>query len=122
MKHIEFVVKVNRSGTHTTEYVQRIDRSPIQTTADRKLALIMGKFAAEWLSRVRANEILEVYSKSLQVAAGNFVDPIKHVCAKQSNTPTTPCWLHELLTQRFATIRSSLPSPLTSATVTDDAP
>jgi hypothetical protein len=47
MKHIKFVVRVNRSGTRTTEYVQRIDRTPIQTTADRKLALIMGKFTAE---------------------------------------------------------------------------
>jgi len=47
MKHIKFVVKVNRSGTHSTEYVQRIDRTPIQTTADRKLALMMGKFTAE---------------------------------------------------------------------------
>ena len=47
MKHIKFVVKVNRSAIHTTQYVQRIDRTPIQTTADRKLALIMGKFTAE---------------------------------------------------------------------------
>ena len=47
MKHITSVVKVNHSGTHTTEYVQRIDRTPIQTTADRKLALMMGKFTAE---------------------------------------------------------------------------
>jgi hypothetical protein len=47
MKHIKFIVKVKRSGTHTTEYVQRIDRTPIQTTADRKLALIMGKFTAQ---------------------------------------------------------------------------
>ena len=38
MKCIKFVVKVKRNGTHTTEYVQRIDRTPIQTTADRKLA------------------------------------------------------------------------------------
>ena len=47
MKHIKFVVKVNRSGIHATEYVQRIDRTPIQTTANRKLALVMGKFTAE---------------------------------------------------------------------------
>lgn len=47
MKHIKFVVKVTRIGTHTTEYVQRVDRTPIQTTADRKLALMMGKFTAE---------------------------------------------------------------------------
>jgi hypothetical protein len=47
MKHIKFVVKIKRNGTRATEYVQRIDRTPIQTTADRKLALIMGKFTAE---------------------------------------------------------------------------
>jgi hypothetical protein len=47
MKQTKFVVKVNRSGTRSPEYVQRIDRTPIQTTADRKLALIMGKFTAE---------------------------------------------------------------------------
>jgi hypothetical protein len=46
MKHIKVVVKVKRRGTHT-EYVQRIDRTPIQMTADRKLVLTMGKFTAE---------------------------------------------------------------------------
>jgi hypothetical protein len=47
MKTTKFVVKVNRSGTHATEYVQRIDRTPIQMTTNRKLALIMGRFTAE---------------------------------------------------------------------------
>ena len=47
MKNTKFVVKVNRSGTHATEYVQRIDRTPIQMTTNRKLALIMGRFTAE---------------------------------------------------------------------------
>jgi hypothetical protein len=47
MKNTKFVVKVNRGGTRAPEYVQRIDRTPIQTTANRKLALIMGKFTAE---------------------------------------------------------------------------
>jgi hypothetical protein len=47
MKCIKFVVKVKRNGTRPTEYVQRIDRTPIQMTADRKLALTMGKFTAE---------------------------------------------------------------------------
>ena len=46
MRNIKFVVKVNRSG-HTPEFVQRIDRTPIQTTTHRKLALVMGKFTAE---------------------------------------------------------------------------
>jgi hypothetical protein len=47
MTKTKFVVKVNRVGTRAPEYVQWIDRSPIQTTANRKLALIMGRFTAE---------------------------------------------------------------------------
>jgi hypothetical protein len=47
MKIKKFVVKVNRVGAHVPEYVQRIDRTPIQTTTNRKQALIMGRFTAE---------------------------------------------------------------------------
>jgi hypothetical protein len=47
MKNTKFVVKVNRGGTLKPEYVQRIDRTPIQMTSDRKLALVMGRFTAE---------------------------------------------------------------------------
>jgi hypothetical protein len=47
MKITRFVVKVNRGGALATQYVQRIDRTPIQTTTDRRLALIMGRFTAE---------------------------------------------------------------------------
>ena len=47
MKNTKFIVKVNRGGTHAPKYVQRIDRTPIRTTTDRKLALVMGKFTAE---------------------------------------------------------------------------
>jgi hypothetical protein len=47
MKTTKFVVKVNRRGTFAPEYVQRIDRTPIQTTTNRKQALIMGRFTAE---------------------------------------------------------------------------
>jgi hypothetical protein len=47
MKNTKFVVKVNRGGALVPQYVQRIDRTPIQTTTNRKLALIMGKFTAE---------------------------------------------------------------------------
>ena len=42
----KFVVKVNRVGSRP-EYVQRIDRSPIRMTNNRKQALIMGRFTAE---------------------------------------------------------------------------
>jgi hypothetical protein len=47
MKNTKFGVKVNRVGNRAPEYVQRIDRTPIQTTTNRKLALIMGRFTAE---------------------------------------------------------------------------
>jgi hypothetical protein len=47
MKNTKFVVKVNRGGTLKPEYVQRIDRTPIQMTSDRKLALLMGRLTAE---------------------------------------------------------------------------
>jgi len=43
----KFLVKVNRSGIRFSQYVQRIDRLPIQLTANRKLALLMGRFTAE---------------------------------------------------------------------------
>ena len=46
MRNIKFVVKVNR-GNRATAYVKRLDRTPIQTTTNRKLALMMGKFTAE---------------------------------------------------------------------------
>jgi hypothetical protein len=47
MKNIKFVVRVSHGGTRAPAYVQRIDRTPIQMTSDRKLALMMGKFTAE---------------------------------------------------------------------------
>jgi hypothetical protein len=47
MKNTKFVVKLNRGGTLAPEFVQRIDLTPIQTTTNRKLALVMGRFAAE---------------------------------------------------------------------------
>ncbi|HZP63432.1 MAG TPA: hypothetical protein VFB28_08470 [Terriglobales bacterium] len=47
MKNVKFVVKINRGPARTAEYVQRIDRTPIQMTTNRKRALMMGKFTAE---------------------------------------------------------------------------
>ena len=47
MKNIKFVVKLNRGGAHVPQYVLRVDRVPIQTTTDRRLALVMGRFTAE---------------------------------------------------------------------------
>ena len=47
MKNTKFVVKLNRGGTLVPKFVQRIDMTPIQTTTNRKLALVMGRFTAE---------------------------------------------------------------------------
>jgi len=46
-RNTKFIVKVNRNGARASEYVQRIDRTPIQTTTNRRLALVMGRFTAE---------------------------------------------------------------------------
>jgi hypothetical protein len=47
VKNIKFVVKVHRGDTRAPQYVERIDATPIQTTTNRKRALVMGKFMAE---------------------------------------------------------------------------
>jgi hypothetical protein len=47
MKNTKFVVKLNRGGNLVPQFVQGIDRTPIQMTTNRKLALVMGRFAAE---------------------------------------------------------------------------
>ncbi len=46
MTNIKFVVRVN-PGSAAPAYLQRIDRTPVQMTTNRKLALMMGKFTAE---------------------------------------------------------------------------
>jgi hypothetical protein len=40
-------VKIKRTRNSVPQYVQRIDRASIETTTNRKLALIMGKFTAQ---------------------------------------------------------------------------
>jgi hypothetical protein len=47
MKNTKFIVKVDHGGIRGPQYVQRIDRTPIQMTSNRKLALLMGRFTAE---------------------------------------------------------------------------
>ena len=47
MTNTKFVVKVSRPGALTCQYVQRLDRTPVLMTVDRKRALIMGKLTAE---------------------------------------------------------------------------
>lgn len=65
----KFVVKVTRKGTLAPQYVQRTDKSPMQMTTNRKLAMIMGKLTAqdtvESLQRSRFSPELE----SVQVPA-----------------------------------------------------
>jgi hypothetical protein len=56
MQHTKFVVKLSRTGAARAEYVQRIDRKPMQTTVERHLALLMG--------RVTATEVLDSLQKS----------------------------------------------------------
>jgi hypothetical protein len=69
MKNTKFLVKVNRSGTRAPEYVQRIDRTPIQTTTDRKLALVMGRFTAEDAVKSIQNSRCNPELISVQVSA-----------------------------------------------------
>lgn len=46
MVNFKFVVRVNH-GTRAPAYVQQINRSPLQMTTNRKLALAMGRLTAE---------------------------------------------------------------------------
>ena len=46
LKNIKFVVKVSR-GSLAPAFVQRTNRTPVQMTTNRKLALVMGKLMAE---------------------------------------------------------------------------
>ncbi len=69
MKNTKFVVQVNRGGTHIPKYVQRIDRTPIQTTMNRKLALVMGRFTAEDAVKSLQNSRCTLELVSVQVRA-----------------------------------------------------
>ena len=68
MKNTKFVVRVNR-GTRVTEYVQRVDLTPIQTTPHRKLALVMGRFTAEDAVRSLQSSRCNTELISVQVSA-----------------------------------------------------
>ena len=69
MKTTKFVVKVNRGGTHVPEYVRRIDRSPIETTPNCELALVMGRFTAEDAAKSIHNSRWSTELVSVQVGA-----------------------------------------------------
>lgn len=47
MKNTKFLVKINRTGSPRPQYVQRVDKACVETTSDRKRALVMAKFAAQ---------------------------------------------------------------------------
>ncbi len=69
MKNTKFIVKVDRGGIHAPEYVQRIDLTPIQTTPNRKLALVMGRFTAEDAVKSIQNSRCSPELVSVQVSA-----------------------------------------------------
>ena len=75
MNKTKFVVKVNRGGTHATEYVQRIDPTPIQMTPNRKLALVMGRFTAEDAVQSLQNSRCSPELISVQVLSPEVVAP-----------------------------------------------
>jgi hypothetical protein len=75
MKHTKFVVKVNRGSTRATEYVQRVDQTPIQLTPNRKLALVMGRFTAEDAVRSLQNSRCSPELISVQVLSPEVVAP-----------------------------------------------
>ena len=68
MTNIKFVVKVNRGGTRAAEYVQRVDPTPIHMTTNRKLALVMGRFAAEDAAKSLQNSRCIPELESVQVS------------------------------------------------------
>jgi hypothetical protein len=70
MTNTKFVVRVNRAGARSAEYVQRMDRTPIQTTTNRKLALVMGRFTAEDAVKSIQNSRCTPELVPVQVATG----------------------------------------------------
>jgi hypothetical protein len=75
MKNTKFVVKVNRGSTRATEYVRRIDLTPIQMTPNRKLALVMGRLTAEDAVKSLQNSRCSPELISVQVSSPGVVAP-----------------------------------------------
>ena len=71
----KFVVKVNRGSTWATEYVQRVDPTPIQMTSNRRLALVMGRFTAEDAVKSLRNSRCSPELISVQVGGPEAVAP-----------------------------------------------
>ena len=74
MNTIKVVVKVKRSDFRAPEYVQRIDRTPVQMTTDRKRALVMGRLTAEDV--VKSIQTLQRIPElaSVEVGAGRVLN------------------------------------------------
>ena len=72
MTNTKFLVKLNRGGTLAPEFVQRIDPTPIRTTTNRKLALVMGKFMAEDAIKSLQNSRCSPELVSVQVEYGQL--------------------------------------------------
>lgn len=70
MNNTKFVVKVNRGGILATQYVRRLDHTPILMTTDRKLALLMGKLTAEDAISAIQNSRCTAELVSVQVRQG----------------------------------------------------
>ena len=71
MTKIKFLVKVNRNGLRGPDYVQRLDRIPVQMTTNRKLALLMGRFTAEDAIKSIQNSRCTPELVSIQVPVSN---------------------------------------------------
>jgi hypothetical protein len=69
MNITKFVVRVNRSGNRVPEYVQRVDPTPIQTTKNRKRALMMGRLTAEDAIRSLRTSLCDPVAVPVQVTA-----------------------------------------------------
>jgi hypothetical protein len=69
MTNTKFIVKITRGGARMATYVQRIDATPIQTTTNRKLALVMGRWTAEDAVKAMQNSRCTAELMPVQVTA-----------------------------------------------------
>jgi hypothetical protein len=92
MTNTNFLVKLNRGGILTPEFVQRIDRTPIRMTTNRKVALLMGKSMAEDAIKSLQNSRCSPELVSVQVAARS--DGSVAMLAKCTNPSCSAAFLH----------------------------
>ena len=76
MTNVKFVVKVSHGTTRAPAYVQRIDRTPVQMTTNRKLALMMGRFTAEDAAKSIQNSRCSPELVPVQVSAYFFAPTV----------------------------------------------